>query len=191
MNYYKEYIKFLIDNKIIKSESREHRKEIFGGHSTESVLNCIGSFLSKSKYNNILEIGTNHGFSLGFMKFISPESNVITLDIIKYKEVEEYVIPYIKQPYQRLIASVEDLSEIMDNNNKLNFIYIDGSHSYSSVKNDWLSIQPYLAPDAIIIFDDLGYIDNSDSEPGVTKLFNEITGLKKEIYNEFGVVYND
>lgn len=190
INYYKNYLEFLVSKSIIKSTLRSDRKKILGGHSAESVINYIGDVLTTNKPKTVLEIGTNKGFSLGFMKFISPESNVITLDIVKHSEVETYILPLISLPYARLIATSEDLPEILDTQTQLDFIYIDGSHSYENVKKDWISIQPYLHSKSVIVLDDLGYIADTDKEPGVTKLFNEISNKKVDC-GEFGVVYND
>lgn len=51
-------------------------------------------------------------------------------------------------------------------------LYIDGSHTYQDVRDDWQAWWPHLASEAVVVFDDYGTKKN----PGVTKLVDELSG---------------
>lgn len=46
------------------------------------------------------------------------------------------------------------LNSISKLNNKIDFVFIDGDHTYSGLKNDFESIESYLNPNAVVLFDD-------------------------------------
>lgn len=51
------------------------------------------------------------------------------------------------------------------------FVFLDGGHSYETVKSDWTLIQEAF-PKATVVIDDVSY-------PGVAKLIREIEGSRK------------
>jgi len=52
----------------------------------------------------------------------------------------------------------------------IRLLFIDGDHSYKATKADFEAWNPYLAPDGLVAFHDVG-----DSWPGVTRFFEETT----------------
>jgi predicted O-methyltransferase YrrM len=57
----------------------------------------------------------------------------------------------------------------------LDFVYIDGGHSFETIENDWNNISTITNDNTIIVFDDY-YVMNDKSNPvnGCSKLINEI-----------------
>lgn len=56
------------------------------------------------------------------------------------------------------------------------FVFIDGGHSYETVKNDWTQIQPLLHSASVVVFDDI--VDESSLRHeawGVNRLVEEIS----------------
>ena len=56
---------------------------------------------------------------------------------------------------------------------QISFAYIDGDHSYESVRNDFLKALPLLSDGAVVVFDDY-----SDQFPGVIKFVDELTQVE-------------
>jgi len=56
----------------------------------------------------------------------------------------------------------------------IGLLYIDGSHTYSDVRADWLAWSRHLGPDSVVAFDDYGTPRN----PGVTRLVDELIAQK-------------
>lgn len=76
----------------------------------------------------------------------------------------------------------ETLPREIRNLPKMDFIYIDGGHSYKTVKNDWENARKLMHAQTIVVFDDY------DVEKGVTKLVNEINDYHVEIQGVLAIV---
>ncbi len=57
----------------------------------------------------------------------------------------------------------------------LDFVYIDGGHSYETVNSDWENVQKIMHPKTIVVFDDYKSIE------GVTRVVSEIS--ESELYD--------
>lgn len=80
------------------------------------------------------------------------------------------------------------------------FIFIDGDHTYSGVKQDWENYKDFIAPEGIIVFHDIApHTLREISKCEVDKLWNEIKKEKRtlELIQEhpspcgIGIVFND
>lgn len=69
--------------------------------------------------------------------------------------------------------SLETLPHIVPTLPKMDFIYIDGGHTYEVCKSDWKNVQPLIGGDTVVVFDDY-HADNY----GVRKVVNEIVGCE-------------
>lgn len=67
--------------------------------------------------------------------------------------------------------SRETLPRVVPTLPKMDFIYIDGGHSYEVCKSDWRNIQPLMHPGTVVVFDDY-----SVRGFGVGRVVSEITG---------------
>ncbi|MBP7552159.1 MAG: class I SAM-dependent methyltransferase [Spirochaetes bacterium] len=76
-----------------------------------------------------------------------------------YKEFNENT-----KKYSSIIIPIKDYSYnaiifFIENNIKIDFLFIDGNHSYEGVKKDWDLYSPLLKPDSIVLFHDIGWAD--------------------------------
>jgi predicted O-methyltransferase YrrM len=75
--------------------------------------------------------------------------------------VRAYVTPVRKKSSELVRSDIQE---------PLNFVFIDGDHSYTAVRNDFELIQPWLAQDSIVAFHDA---NNPDYE-GVSRLIGDV-----------------
>jgi predicted O-methyltransferase YrrM len=87
------------------------------------------------------------------------------------KETYNQFISNTKQ-YKNIIIPIKDFSYnaikyFIENNIKIDFLFIDGDHSYEGVKKDWDLYSPLLKPNSIVLFHDIGWAK------GVERVINE------------------
>jgi hypothetical protein len=77
--------------------------------------------------------------------------------------------------------TLEVLPAVVDSLPKMDFVFIDGGHSYETVRNDWECVRRLLGTRSVVIFDD--YVNGEaigQTSVGVNRLVDEIDG---EIYS--------
>jgi predicted O-methyltransferase YrrM len=168
MPEYNDYITFLKNNNLFDIVR----------YRSMNDLGCeyITSLLIRKKFNNILEIGRSKGYTFGLFKFFSPDSMVISIDIV-HTEESELLANMMQRPYNLIQGTSDNIKEI---DIKYDLVLIDGDHSYDGCKKDWINIQDYLNENAIVIFDDL------DHGGGCGQVFYELD-KDKEVYEVDGV----
>lgn len=126
--------------------------------------------LKKLKPKFLLEIGTASGGSLFlFTRIASKSALIISIDLPHGRHGGGYPrwkIPLYKSfvlPSQKMfliradshdINTLQKVLEIL-NKNKLDFLFIDGDHSYEGVKKDFEFYSPLVKKDGIITFHDI------------------------------------
>lgn len=139
-----------------------------------------------------LDLGTAKGFSAVFMFLAALESrgswgwNILTLDVIDPssreprnsiedgKTVPEFVDPFLPPICrQNLLFGKVPVPESAFGD-RINFAFIDGSHTYDGVKSDIRTVTPRQQAGDIIMFDDL-------QVPAVAKAVSELKGYEIEI----------
>lgn len=55
--------------------------------------------------------------------------------------------------------STEAVEDVAHLKGKISFLFVDGDHSYGSVKKDWEIFSPFLLDDAIVVFHDSGWAE--------------------------------
>jgi predicted O-methyltransferase YrrM len=82
----------------------------------------------------------------------------------------------------------------------IDFAFIDGGHSYETVKNDWCNVERHMTSESVVIFDD--YVNDEAVERegfGVNRLISEIDSDRYEInvvqpvdwhFREWGILKN-
>ena len=139
----------------------------------------------------ILEIGTANGGTLfSYCKLAREDAIIISVDLPKglygggYPDWKIPIYQAFKKPNQKLYLLREDshqkealekVKEIL-NGNQLDFLFIDGDHSYEGVKKDFEMYSPLVRKEGIIAFHDInpsmGTVEKSPV--GVSILWNEI-----------------
>tara|TARA_Y200000002_G_scaffold336708_1_gene305029 strand:+ start:2591 stop:3358 length:768 start_codon:yes stop_codon:yes gene_type:complete len=125
-----------------------------------------------------LEIGCFEGRSTVYIGEIAKVKSITTIDTFKGGDEHsninfDLVYNNFKKNIEKLdkknIDVIDDLSDnfFKTNTKSFNLIYVDGSHHYKDVKNDFLNSFNVLKKDGIIIFDDFlwEYYENSKNNP--------------------------
>lgn len=55
--------------------------------------------------------------------------------------------------------STEVIDEVNKHMSSIDFLFIDGDHSYDGVKSDWESYRSFMRPGAIVVFHDYGWAE--------------------------------
>jgi predicted O-methyltransferase YrrM len=152
--------------------------------------------LTKKNPKNILEIGTAGGGSLFlFSQVIDREANLISLDLPEPLYGESYP-EWKKILYNSFIKSNQNLFLIKASSHniktlkrvkkilrgkKLDFLFIDGDHTYKGVKKDFEMYGSLVKQNGIIALHDIVKVPDYDVH--VNKFWNEIK--KQYKYMEF------
>ena len=134
-------------------------------------------FLNKDK--TVLELGTNNGVSTKL--FSKYAKKVTAVDILLTQKFNSFLSSADNVEFHNI--SFFTFSKI--NNEKYDLIYIDGDHSYESIKEDINIFKQFVKPGGIIS----GH-DYNSLTPGVTTAVNEIFGEKNiQIYSDSSWVF--
>ena len=125
----------------------------------------------------IAEIGAGHGGSLYmWSRGVNSAKLIVSIDIEfltgkrlleSFKSDAEV---HVLQANSHSENTVEQLQEILGGR-KIDFLYIDGDHSYEGVIQDFEMYTPLVGEDGIVILDD---VDNTISAPEVPEAWNQI-----------------
>jgi predicted O-methyltransferase YrrM len=149
----------------------------------------------------IMEIGTANGGTLfSFCKLAKGDATIISLDLPKGSFGGGYIewrIPFYKafaRGEQKLHLlrkdshkqdTLEEIKKIL-NGNQLDFLFIDGDHSYEGVKKDFEMYSPFVKKGGIIAFHDIAPDGLPEFTGGVPKFWKEI----KNKYNSYEYIEN-
>lgn len=143
----------------------------------------------------ILEIGTYIGGTLFcFCKLAPDDATIISIDLPflgNKKKADSYItntFQYFIKPNQKLhlirensqsIETVQKLEEILQGR-KIDFVFIDGDHSYEAVKKDFELYSKFINKNGIIAFHDVSLL-GAHSE-GSGRFWSELK-MNKNSYN--------
>jgi cephalosporin hydroxylase len=178
----------------------------------EGELHTLLSILKKYNIHRMLEVGTAQGGTLFlFTRIISPDSTVISLDLperIIGGGYKNFKIPFYrsfakKSQHIYLVkndshspSSLLKVNSILQKQ-KIDFLFIDGDHTYKGVEQDYLMYSPLVRKGGLIAFHDICKHPPSWGCE-VNKFWNEIKAqyLHKEIIEKprqnwagIGVIY--
>lgn len=183
------------DNKISELITVATKK--YGMIQNPIEIKSFCDFYNKLNCKNILEIGTFLGGTFYILcKLSNLNGKKISIDypdaggsgIVKFKhvEIDKYLTTFaddvhiIRENSSDQIC-ISKLSSIL-NGEELDFIFIDGDHSYEGVKKDFNNYKNYIKDGGYIAFHDIDFPSSLDS-PGceVYKFWNEIKNKYKFI----------
>ena len=163
------------------------------GQVREEFLKLL-QILAKRQINSMLEIGTNLGGTLFlFTRVINPHALIISLDLPNGPYGGGYPawrIPFYKSfsiNDQKMVLLREDSHkpstltkvEKILNESPLDFLFIDGDHSYDGVKADFEMYKSLVRPGGIIAFHDI--CPYTELDLGVNRFWNEIKNQIKSV----------
>ena len=143
------------------------------GQTPAEIINTL-KIVKRQNPKIILEIGSGTGGFLYLLSALLIRSNTtfITVDSwtegTKYeKQYDTYLSTidklkkfYSKNQYIHIRGKSEDkrvisrLKEILKNN-KIDFLFIDGNHTYQSVLSDWGNYRGFMSKNSIVAFHDI------------------------------------
>lgn len=155
--------------KLVDSSFKKYFNLIRPVQQKDEILGLL-KYLSEYDLNNILEIGTAKGGTLFlFSKIASEMSTLISVDLPNGKFGGSYpfwMIPLFKSfalPNQKIHLVRTDshrtktLIKVKDilGGNELDFLFIDGDHSYNGVSRDFEMYSPLVKKNGVIAFHDI------------------------------------
>lgn len=145
----------------------------------QTEIEQLAREVEKLSPSTILEIGTSNGGTLYvWARYIKSCHRIISIDL-----PEGY--PCAKIKFFELFDKAKEFCFLRGNSHsektvdmftqvlkqwKIDFLYIDGDHSYEGVKQDFKTYVQFVAPGGIVAFHDILYHHNY----GVDKFWNEI-----------------
>ena len=156
--------------------------------------------ISKIHPRRILEIGTNHGGSTVFWdQLVGPEGLVVGLDKCGFEgDIMSMFRPefcdHTPVSDLRLLKrdshapeTVEEMAALFPEG--IDFLFIDGDHSYKGVKQDFEDYSPLVRTGGLVACHDtlMAADDSSLHNMGVAKFFRELDMPKKLIEVSFGI----
>lgn len=131
--------------------------------------------VKKYQPKTILELGTSLGITSAYLAKGSPAARVVTM------EGAREVAALARQNFASLqldnISLVEGnfdvtlpaaIEQLKDNNNAIDFAFIDGNHRQEPTERYFLELLPHLHNDSILVFDDIHW------SPGMEKAWDFI-----------------
>ena len=154
----------------------------------ESEILQLLKYLKVKKPKIILEIGTASGGTLFlFTRIASNDATIISIDLPKgeygggYSKKREYLYRSFNLAHQKLFllrCDSHDNQTLLKvkgilNKRKIDFLFIDGDHSYQGVKKDFEMYSPLVNKDGLIAFHDI-VMHHKYKTVDVVKFWNEI-----------------
>lgn len=118
-----------------------------------------------------LEIGVHHGGTFGVWQHLSDE--VIGVDAMRGTDATEFD-PAVIIGNSHDAATVQAVENALDGQ-PIDFLFIDGDHSYEGAQSDFETYGRLVAPDGIIAIHDINE-DGADSDPeaGVGRFWKDL-----------------
>jgi cephalosporin hydroxylase len=176
---------------------------LFGIQQVKKELEELSNIIvSQSWFENggtILEIGLGHyGSSHLFWRGLF--SNVITIEKNheRVNRFSENILKFYKKwvlndKSKFVIGSSQDplsVSKVYNTVDSIDFLFIDGDHSYKSVLSDWLLYSPLVSSGGMVVFHDAK--ETSEEGGGVPRLISELeAGRFGQKYKLQQIAYSD
>ena len=145
--------------------------------------------VKKIKPKVIVEIGVEFAGTLGIWgHLLSGDGILIGVDINgnHEKRIEKNIEDVPCEKHMLFADSHEEKTKqnilSLLNGRKIDFLFLDGDHTFDGVKNDYLMYAPLVKKDGIIGFHDI-------NDKGVSKLWRELRGEKHEKTVRIGIGY--
>jgi predicted O-methyltransferase YrrM len=139
-----------------------HRPDFRSNQKQKEIEALLGR-VAELRPNRICEIGADYGGTIAlFASVADPAASLLSIDV-RYHVITRQCTRYLKRQSQRMMCleadshSAETLSKAKSwlGNQPLDFLFIDGDHSYDGVKADFEMYGPMVRSGGIIAFHDI------------------------------------
>jgi predicted O-methyltransferase YrrM len=152
----------------------------------KSELTSLCQTIKELNPKVIVEIGTANGGTLFFYTRVAKPEKIVSIDLPSGSFGGGY--PYWKIPFFKALGkkhavqlvradshSKETLSKVKKHltDRKVDYLFIDGDHSYEGVKQDFLMYSPLVRKGGVVVFHDIVTVDPKIGCE-VNKFWNEI-----------------
>ncbi len=158
-----------------------------GHYRTISPQQHYGEIIKATKYiddhkiSTVLEIGTDRGGTLyNWVRNLNP-AHVICIDLTISQEQQRFFQHFNRQTKidcfranSQSMDTVRSVSKTIDGD--VDFLFIDGDHTYEGVKADWENYKDVVCPGGIVAFHDIEYSEEENGWIDVPDFWNEIKG---------------
>ncbi len=183
---------------------------IFAPQQIRSEIIGLCEIIQKARPKTVLEIGTATGGSLFlFCRSAAPDATIVSIDLPKgasggfYIKMAESLYKKFASPLQKLTllrknSHSRETFELLKNtikNKEVDFLFIDGDHSYKGVRQDYELYSPLVRKGGIIAFHDICEhpircdVDQYWNEIKVGKNYKELVENYKQGCCGIGVIY--
>jgi predicted O-methyltransferase YrrM len=146
------------------------------GHANHVDLLYVSAIARHLQCRNLFEFGTYLGRTSYHLTYASEGATVYTLNL--HPDKDSRVAPYLgkyfhstdREPFITQILGDSREFDTTPYRKKMDFIFVDGDHSYETVKNDTIKALEMLAPGGTIIWHDY-----AAKNPGLVEFFKEFT----------------
>ena len=104
----------------------------------------------------VLEIGVDKGHSLLVWEEALRPRKIIGIELLPLT-LDDPNLVLLSPADSHDIGTVERVKEALGGDT-IDFLFIDGDHTYEGVKRDWLLCRKFLSPDAYVVFHDISVI---------------------------------
>ncbi len=149
-----------------------------------TVSEITGNFAKSPRYGRLLfhiteflkpsvmiELGTSLGISAMYQSSGNPSGKLYTLE--GCNQTADFARSNFKKAGYSNVECItgnfdKTFQEVLEQNGKVDYIFIDGNHTYEATKNYFLKSKPYLNENAVLVFDDINWSN------GMKKAWKEI-----------------
>ncbi|MFA9518704.1 class I SAM-dependent methyltransferase [Halopenitus sp. H-Gu1] len=162
---------------------------------SKEVFSSLLEIIADKGPETVVEIGTFRGGSLYmWSRALKAPKKIISVDIA-YNKMDRLFKNFSDEKTLHLVEgdsqnqSTEQRISDMLGDDQIDFLFLDGDHSYEGIKNDFEIYEPYVSDTGLIAIDDI-----ANENCGVPKFWREIssrydTKVIEDGSSSIGVVY--
>ena len=171
------------------------KSKFFKASQVNKEIEELLEIIKKLRPVYVCEIGSYRGGTIAlFFQVLHTYSKIIAIDI-GFTKYQIKALKQFKKSNQMFWAlnsnskSLKTIEKVKDclNGNKIDFLFIDGDHSYQGVKNDYELYSPMVNSTGIIAFHDI----NPDYLTKFNKQTSSYTGGVPKFWKEIKQLYGD
>lgn len=144
---------------------------------SKRVFSKLLDIVSDQSPETVMEIGTFRGGSLYmWSRALKSPKKIISVDIA-YNNMDQLFRQFSNEKTLHFVegdsqnqATEQRIDGILDEDT-IDFLFLDGDHSYEGIKTDFETYEPYVSESGLIALDDIG-----NESCGVPKFWREISG---------------